>query len=56
MLLTQTAQTQDEQALKLALREELIASKDALTSVMKAMRHGTDLAETPWQIMVLQSI
>ena len=55
MLLTQTAQTQDEQALKLALRKELIASKDALTSVMKAMQHGTDLAKTPWQIMVLNS-
>ena len=55
MLLTQTAQAQDEQALKLALREELIASKDALSSVMKAMQHGTDLAETSWQIMVLNS-
>lgn len=55
MLLTQTAQTQDENGLKLTLHEELIASQDALTSVMKAMQHGTDLADTPWQIMVLNS-
>ncbi len=55
MLLTQTAQTQDENGLKLTLHEELIASQDALTSVLKAMQHGTDLADTPWQIMVLNS-
>ena len=55
MLLINAARTQDEQTLKLALRDELILNKDALNSVMKAMRHGTDLAETPWQIMVLKS-
>jgi hypothetical protein len=55
MLLTQTAQTQDEHGLKFTLCEELIASKDASKCVIKAMQHGTDLAGTSWQIMVLKS-
>jgi len=53
MNLPLSAQSYDATNLKDSLHQEL--QKHAGDIVLQAMLYGTDLAETPWQIMVLKS-
>ena len=53
MKLPLSAQSDSPDALKQSLQQELACHADHL--VHKAIRYGTDVAPTPWQVMMLSS-
>jgi sulfur transfer complex TusBCD TusB component (DsrH family) len=53
MKLPLSSQTNSATALKQTLQQEL--AKHAASVAHKAIRYGTDIAQTPWQVMILSS-